>query len=94
MLSLEQKENADTIRDTVITTLKKEQVIHWFENREISSETERKISQLVIAGKVDEVLCFAKKLKRKEERKRHFMRIKNAIRHRIGNAIKQIGGRK
>ncbi len=73
--SLEQIENKDTIRSNINRILKNELVISWFAKRDLKSEHDKKVTELVLSGNVEALLTLYRKdikKKRKTEKVNSF----------------------
>lgn len=68
--SLEQKDNWELIKQTIMNVLRNEQVIHWFENRIPKNSLERKVSVLVVGGQINEALRLYERFVKRNQRKR------------------------
>lgn len=86
--SLEEKENQDVIRGNILSTLQKEQVVHWFVCRETHDAFSAKIKEWMRTGEFEKVIdAYSKRSvhKRKEEsRKKVKLRIRRSIGRLLG----------
>lgn len=82
--SLEQKENCEQIRQTVINVLQNEQVVHWFKNRTPKDLFESEVSALVVGGQNEKALQLYEKAVKRNQRKQTVknicLRIKTLLR--------------
>ena len=87
--SLEQKENRELIRQNILETLSNPQVVHWFAKRNPGNEFERKVSELIVAGNVEEAVRCYKKQVAQNQRKNKL----RAAKVRIGRMLRRLTGR-
>lgn len=66
--SLEQKENREQIRQNILQTLRDEQVIHWFTERNTNSSFQRKVGEMIISGDPEKALRLFQSYKQKKQR--------------------------
>ncbi len=89
LLSLNQNDTSGTIREAVFDTLKNDQVKHWFAHRVPKNNEERKISALVVSGKTEELLKYARKLKNRDRRKKRIKSIISSAKSRLKRILKR-----
>lgn len=77
--SLKEKDNKQEIEKNILKILMNEQVIDWFSNSISEDETERKINELVITHKNEEVLSLYKSMIKKESLKNRKNKMKHII---------------
>ena len=87
--SLEQTENTAQIRNNILETLSNPQVVHWFSKRNPGNEFERKVSELIVAGNVEEAVRCYKKQVAQNQRKNKL----RAAKVRIGRMLRKLTGR-
>lgn len=87
--SLEQTEKTAQIRNNILETLSNPQVVHWFAKRNPGNEFERKVSELIVTGNVeDAVRCYEKQASKKNRKRA----IRNAKAY-IGRVFRKPTGR-
>lgn len=61
--SLRQTQNREVIQHTIVETLQTAQVTHWYAKRVCKDAFERKVSELVVAGKPEEAIyCYKRRV--------------------------------
>lgn len=81
--SLAQTENQAVIRENILKTLRDQQTVHWYQNRQPQDAFEKKVSELVVAGEAEAALqCYetnAVRKRRQQKRRDTVNRIKNGM---------------
>lgn len=91
--SLEQTQNQEMIRETILNTLRDEQTVYWYQNRQPANAFQKKMSALVVAGEVEAALQSYENhvvQKRRQQKKRDAI---NRIKSNIKGIIRRMWGR-
>lgn len=91
--SLEQTQNQEMIRETILNTLRDEQTVYWYQNRQPANAFQKKMSALVVAGEVEAALQSYENhvvQKRRQQKKRDAI---NRIESNIKGIIRRMWGR-
>lgn len=91
--SLEQTENRDAIRETILNTLRDEQVIHWYRNCRPQNGFDKKVNGLVQVGNVEKALQHYEKQAIRRRRQQTVRNLKSRFKGGLRAIIRKISGR-
>lgn len=87
--SLEQKDSNAQIRQIIMDTLRNEQVVHWYANRNPQNAFEKKMSSLVVSGQSEKALSAYENRMMQTQRKQTIDRLTCKVKR----AVKKVLGR-
>lgn len=91
--SLEQKQNRETIKENILSTLRDAQVIEWYTKCPPQNAFETKVNALVVAGDAEAALQVYKKKASQKRRRKALLNCKTRMKNGLRGMLRRLRGK-